>query len=135
MKVKDSDKSTNLEEFDDKIRNIRAQVTKIENETLKKLRAKGVDDELIDFNKDLISQYAYQRAQLKDLADYLAKNGVKEFYLNGSNQFGYKDRVEAKIYNNLFKNFVLCKKTLNDLLFNGANTDPSDDGFDEDELE
>lgn len=135
MKVKDSDTSTNFEEFDDKIRNIRAQVTKIENDTLKKLKDKGVPQDKIDFNKDLITQYSYQRAQLKDLANYLAKNGVKEFYINGNAQFGYKERVEAKSYNNLFKNFILCKKALNDLLFAGADDNPLDDGFDEDDLE
>lgn len=123
----------NLDE--DKIRNIKAQVTRIENDTLKLLKANGVSQDKIKANKDLISQYAFLRALLKDLSKFLAKYGVKEVYLNGRAQFGYKARVEAKSYNDFFKSFIACKRALNDILFAGADDNPLDDGFDEDDLE
>ena len=75
------------------------------------------------------------RALLKDLSKFLSKYGVKEVYLNGRAQFGYKARVEAKSYNDFFKSFIACKRALNDILFAGADDNPLDDGFDEDDLE
>ena len=58
------------------------------------------------------------------------KNGVKEKYKNGANQWGYKDRSEVKTYNNMIKSYQSCMKQLNDLML-ANNVGVENDGFDE----
>lgn len=77
-------------------------------------------------NYDFIHQLAFQSVTLKHLSEDIAKNGVKEKYKNGNNQWGYKDRTEVKTYNNMFKNYQSAMKQLNDLLINN-NIEPDDD--------
>ena len=77
-------------------------------------------------NKDFIHQLAFQNITLKNLADDIAKNGVKEKYYNGANQWGYKDRTEVKTYNLMFKNYQSAIKQFNELLLSNS-LDPDDD--------
>jgi hypothetical protein len=105
---------------------ITKEVEKEEKKILKNLS--GLTQEQKEANKDFIHQLAFQSVTLKNLADDIAKNGVKEKYYNGANQWGYKDRTEVKTYNNMFKNYQSAVKQLNDLI--ATNIAPKDDAFD-----
>ena len=48
--------------------------------------------------------------------------------MNGKGQFGYKESVESKTYNNMIKNYMSVIKQLNEMLPQGKAID-SDDGF------
>lgn len=86
--------------------------------------------EILKANKDFIHQLAFQTVTLKALSDDISKNGVKEKYKNGANQWGYKDRAEVKTYNNMFKNYQSAMKQLNDLMLQqGTNYDDEFDKF------
>ena len=54
--------------------------------------------------------------QLDEIKEQITIFGVKESYMNGSNQFGYKESVESKTYNTLIKNYMNIIKQLNDLM-------------------
>lgn len=112
---------------EEKVRDITKEVEKEEKRIMKMLDK--LSDEQKEANKDFIHQIAFQNITLKYLADDIAKNGVKEKYYNGANQWGYKDRTEVKTYNNMFKNYQSAIKQLNDLLLEtGANFN---DGFED----
>lgn len=89
----------------------------------------GIRKDILNANKDFIHQLAFQSVTLKKLSEDIAKNGVKEKYKNGANQWGYKDRTEVRTYNNMFKNYQSAMKQLNDLIINSGSG--YDDGFDE----
>lgn len=101
-----------------------------EEDKIKKL-LKDMPKEILEINKELIHNVAFQSVQLRHLSEFIAKNGVKEKYKNGANQWGWKDRTEVKTYNNMMKSYQSCMKQLNELVGNGY---VSDDGFDDDEL-
>lgn len=81
-------------------------------------------------NSELIHNVAFQSVTLRHLADDIAKNGVKEKYKNGANQWGWKDRTEVKTYNNMIKSYQACMKQINDLV-NNNGLDNAYDEFDE----
>ena len=75
----------------------------------------------IDKNKrkiveKLIDNVAFMSITLDDLKEDMKVNGIKEEYMNGKNQFGFKESVESKTYNNMFKNYMSAIKQLIDLL-------------------
>lgn len=120
------------EKKEDKINDITKEVEKEEKKILKTLDR--LSKEQIEANKDFIHQLAFQSVTLKNLADDIAKNGVKEKYYNGANQWGYKDRTEVKTYNNMFKNYQSAVKQLNELIANTiGNYNDGFDSFGEDE--
>ena len=110
----------------EKIKDITEDVKKEEKRILKNL--KNLTDEQIKMNREFIHQLAFQSVTLKNLSDDIAKNGVKEKYRNGANQWGYKDRTEVKTYNNMFKNYQSAMKQLNELIISSGGI--LDDGFD-----
>lgn len=81
-------------------------------------------------NKELIHNIAFQQVTLRNLADNIAKYGVKEKYKNGANQWGWKDRTEVKTYNNMIKSYQACMKQMNDLL-NEYSAQNENDSIDE----
>ena len=76
----------------------------------------------------LIENVSYMKVELANLKKYNIEHGIKEFYMNGKGQFGYKESVESKTYNTMFKNYMAAIKQLNDMLPKGK-TIPADDGF------
>lgn len=76
----------------------------------------------------LIDNASYMKVELSELRKYNIKHGVKEFYMNGKGQFGYKESVESKTYNNMIKNYMNVIKQLNELLPKGEKIN-TDDGF------
>lgn len=115
----------NTEIEEEKAKDITEDVKKEERRIIKNLES--LTDEQIKANKDFIHQLAFQTVTLKNLSDDIAKNGVKEKYYNGANQWGYKDRTEVKTYNNMFKNYQSAMKQLNELLLSSGGG--FNDGF------
>lgn len=119
------------EKQEEKLHDISKEVAKEEKKILASLSKLSKD--VIDANRDFIHQLAFQTVQLKELSEDIARNGVKEKYYNGANQWGYKDRTEVKTYNNMFKNYQSAMKQLNDLLITKATKYADDfDSFGED---
>lgn len=117
---------------EDKVKDITKEVEKEEKRILKSLT--GLNEDQINANKDFIHQLAFQSVTLKNLADDIAKNGIKEKYKNGANQWGYKDRTEVKTYNNMFKNYQSAIKQLNELILNsGSNFSDGFESFGDDD--
>lgn len=114
--------------LDDKPKDITKEVAKKEKELLKTLEC--LPKELVSTNKDLIHNIAFQSVELKYLTDDIAKNGVKEKYMNGANQWGWKDRAEVKTYNAMIKSYQSCMKQINDILIANGYGETYDE-FDE----
>ena len=77
---------------------------------------KNVDKDVYDIAKNLIEEAAFMSATLKENRKYIEEHGVKEFYMNGKGQFGFKESVESKNYNAMIKNYTNLIKQLIDLL-------------------
>ena len=90
---------------------------KIKKETnrLKKLY-KDLDKNKNQLVLKLIENAAFMSITLENLKEEIKNNGVKEFYMNGKGQFGYKESVESKNYNVTIKNYMNVIKQLNDML-------------------
>lgn len=73
------------EEEDQKVKDITEEVKKEEKRILKSLNS--LTAEQLNANKDFIHQLAFQSVTLKNLSDDIARNGVKEKYKNGANQW------------------------------------------------
>lgn len=81
--------------------------------------------------QSVIENAAFMAVTLRELQDYLNKNGLTCEYQNGENQFGVKKSPEVEIYNTMIKNFVSTMKSLTDLLPKGIGDKIKDDGFNE----
>jgi len=130
--IKEMNKMLNQveEKQEEKVQDITKKV-QAEEKRIRKSLSK-LSKEVLEANRDFIHQLAFQSIQLKELADDIARNGVKEKYYNGANQWGYKDRAEVKTYNNMFKNYQSAMKQLNDLLVTKATVYTDDfDSFGE----
>ena len=86
------------------------------------------DDNVKKIAAPLIENVSYMKVELANLKKYNIEHGIKEFYMNGKGQFGYKESVESKTYNTMFKNYMAAIKQLNEMLPKGK-TIPTDDGF------
>ena len=64
----------------------------------------------------IIENAAFIAVQLKLMQEDIKENGIKEFYMNGKGQFGYKESVASKTYNVSIKNYMNIIKQLNDML-------------------
>ena len=82
---------------------------------LKKL-FKDLDENKKKLAKNLIENAAFMSITLEDLKKDIIKYGVKETYVNGKDQFGFKESVESKTYNTMIKNYMNIIKQLNDML-------------------
>lgn len=101
-------------ERNETIADISEEIKAKEKSILKNLS--GLSKEQVEINKDLVHNIAFMSVTLEHLANDIAIHGVKEQYMNGANQYGYKDRTEVKTYNNMFKNYQTSLKQLNDLV-------------------
>lgn len=89
---------------------------------------KKIDKKKLKICDSLIENVAFMCVMLRDLIETIKKKGVKEFYMNGSSQFGYRKRIEVEIYNSMQKNFQTSMKLLIDLL-------SAEDGLDDEAKE
>lgn len=77
---------------------------------------KEIDKTTRTLVQNLIEEVAFMSITLEENRKHLEENGVKELYMNGKGQFGYKESVESKNYNVMFKNYSNAVKQLVDLL-------------------
>jgi len=90
------------------------KVTKEVNR-LKKI-FKSLEENKKKIAEKLIENAAFMSITLEDLKKDIIKFGVKETYVNGKDQFGFKESVESKTYNTMIKNYTNVVKQLIDLL-------------------
>lgn len=133
-----NDVSENIEENsifsdseDDSIAKLRlAKNDKLIKKTKQKLLKilSKIDENLLKISDSLIENIAFMSVTLDDLMLKIKANGVKEYYCNGKNQFGFKESVEIKIYNTMQKNYQTSMKLLIDMLSrNGLNDDETEE--------
>ena len=73
------------EKEEEQVKDITKEVAEEEKRIIKSLSV--LPKEIITANKDFIHQLAFQSVTLRNLSDDIAKNGVKEKYKNGANQW------------------------------------------------
>lgn len=88
---------------------------KAEKKKLLKILSK-IDENLIKICDSLIENIAFMSVTLDDLIKTIKAQGVKEYYCNGKNQFGFKKSVEIEVYNAMQKNYQSSMKLLIDML-------------------
>ena len=86
-----------------------------EKQKMNKIFAK-IDKNKKTIAEKLIDNVAFMSITLDELKEDIKIYGVKETYMNGSNQFGFKESIESKTYNAMLKNYMNAIKQLIDLL-------------------
>lgn len=92
---------------------------------------KDMDSKVKKSVSSLIENAAFMAVTLRELQEYINKNGLTCEYQNGENQWGTKKSPEVEIYNTMIKNFISAMKSLTDLLPKESAQKIMDDGFDE----
>lgn len=105
----------------DKNRTIKKEVVR-----LRKL-FKEIEENKKKLAEKLIENAAFMSITLEDLKKDIVKYGVKETYVNGKDQFGFKESVESKTYNTMIKNYMNIIKQLNDMLPQEKKIDEKDE--------
>lgn len=90
------------------------KITK-ETNKLKKL-FKELPENKKKMAEKLIENASFMSITLDELKDDIKIYGVKETYVNGKDQFGFKESIESKTYNTMVKNYMNIIKQLNDML-------------------
>lgn len=91
------------------------QKIKKETQRLKKM-FKELSDNKKKMAEKLIENASFMSITLDELKEDIKVYGVKETYVNGVNQFGFKESIESKTYNTMVKNYMNIVKQLNDML-------------------
>lgn len=100
---------------------------KAEKKKLLNLLAK-IDKNLLKICDSLINNIAFMAVTLDSLIESMKKNGIKEYYKNGQNQYGYKRSVDVEVYSVMQKNFQSSLKVLIDMLQrDGINDDEAEE--------
>ena len=86
-----------------------------ETQKLKKL-FKDLPDNKKKMAEKLIENASFMSITLDELKEDIKLYGVKETYVNGKDQFGFKESIESKTYNTMLKNYMNIIKQLNDML-------------------
>lgn len=71
-----------------------------------------------NINEGLLEMAAFNKVVSEYLEEYILEYGVKEQYINGKDQTGYKDSIEFKSYNVITKNYLSIMRIMNTLLSN-----------------
>lgn len=88
-----------------------------EKERLKKYIL-SLPDAIQNINEGLLEMAAFNKVISEYLEEYILEYGVKEQYINGKDQTGYKDSIEFKSYNIITKNYLSIMRIMNTLLSN-----------------
>ena len=89
----------------------------LENNQKEKLSESQLEEKKQRIKKqNMIGELAFMSVTLEDNREHIEKYGVKELYMNGKGQFGYKESVESKNYNVMIKNYTNIVKQLVDFL-------------------
>ncbi len=104
------DMKINEEQLEKKKKKIKQEVSRL------KRIFKQLDKNTFSLVQNLINEAAFMSVTLEENRQHIEKNGVKELYMNGKGQFGYKESVESKNYNTMMKNYTNVIKQLIDFL-------------------
>lgn len=126
MEDEETDKTVLPERTAKEISEYKKQITAEKNKLLKIFEKS--DNNVKKIVSSLIENASYMKVELANLKKHNIKHGIKEFYMNGKGQFGYKESVESKTYNNMIKNYINVIKQLNEYLPKGEKIN-TDDGF------
>ena len=77
---------------------------------------KQLDKLTFSLVENLINELAFMSVTLEENRQHIEEYGVKEVYMNGKGQFGYKESVESKNYNAMIKNYTNVVKQIVDFL-------------------
>lgn len=102
------------------------KIIKKEVNRLKKL-FKDLEENKKKLAKSLIENAAFMSITLEDLKKDIVKYGVKETYVNGRDQYGFKESIESKTYNTMIKNYMNIIKQLNDMMPEQKKIDEDDE--------
>lgn len=102
------------------------QKIKKETNKLKKL-FKELPNNKKKMAEKLIENASFMSITLDELKEDIKLYGVKETYVNGKDQFGFKESIESKTYNTMVKNYMNIMKQLNDMLPEGKKVDMDDE--------
>lgn len=91
------------------------QKIKKETNKLKKL-FKELPENKKKMAEKLIENASFMSITLDELKEDIKVYGVKETYVNGKDQFGFKESIESKTYGTMVKNYMSIIKQLNDML-------------------
>lgn len=91
------------------------QRIKKETNKLKKL-FKELPNNKKKMAEKLIENASFMSITLDELKEDIKIYGVKETYVNGKDQFGFKESIESKTYSTMVKNYMNIIKQLNDML-------------------
>lgn len=97
-----------------------------ETQKLKKL-FKDLPDNKKKMAEKLIENASFMSIALDELKEDIKLYGVKETYVNGKDQFGFKESIESKTYNTMVKNYMNIIKQLNDMLPEEKKIDEDDE--------
>ena len=97
-----------------------------ETQKLKKL-FKDLPDNKKKMAEKLIENASFMSITLDELKEDIKIYGVKETYVNGKDQFGFKESIESKTYGTMVKNYMSIIKQLNDMLPEDFDSTYSDD--------
>ena len=75
----------------------------------------------------LIENASFMSITLDELKKDIKLYGVKETYVNGKDQFGFKESIESKTYNTMVKNYMNIMRQLNDMLPEEKKTNIDDE--------
>ena len=91
---------------------------------------KNADENGTAINDGLIQRASYMRVTLEDWEEDINKNGIVEMFTQSVNTPAYeKERVVARLYNTMNKNYQSIIKQLSDLLPDDIKVVEADDGF------
>lgn len=88
---------------------------KKETNKLKKL-FKDLPNNKMKMAEKLIENASFMSITLDELKNDIKIYGVKETYVNGKDQYGFKESIESKTYKTMVKNYMNIIKQLNDML-------------------
>lgn len=108
--ITDVREKTSKEELAEKNKKITKETNK-----LKKL-FKELPENKKKMAEKLIENASFMSITLDELKEDIKVYGVKETYVNGKDQFGFKESIESKTYNTMVKNYMNIIKQLNDML-------------------
>lgn len=103
----------------------RKKIKKITNE-LKKIFCNS-DKNTLKLVENIIQELAFMSVTLEENRKYIEEHGVKEIYMNGKGQFGYKESVESKNYNAMIKNYTNLTKEIINFLPKSEKKDAGED--------
>ncbi len=99
---------------------------KKETQRLKKL-FRDLPENKHKMAEKLIENASFMSITLDELKEDIKLYGVKETYVNGKDQYGFKESIESKTYNTMVKNYMSIIKQLNDMLPEQKKIDEDDE--------